>query len=196
MTVGLHYRPGEASRVAYWGSDCYNDRVVSELNVTNRESFSMPEDEKWMWLALEEAKKAAALGEVPIGAVAVLDGEVIGSGYNRKESDLDPTAHAEIIALREAAVKVQNWRLIGVTLYCTLEPCPMCAGAMIQGRLSRLVYGGKDTRFGADGSIVNVMREPSFNHQVEITSGILEEESAALLQDFFRDLRIKRAKQS
>ena len=154
----------------------------------------MDEHERWMRLALAEAEKAMGLGEVPVGAVAVLDGRVIGSGFNRKESDQDPTAHAEMIALRAAAAHLGNWRLIGVTLYCTLEPCPMCAGAMIQARLSRLVYGAKDTRFGADGSVVQVLRAPEFNHRVAITSGVLEEEAAALLQQFFQDLREKRGK--
>lgn len=151
-------------------------------------------DDYWMNLALAQAAQAAALGEVPVGAVAVLNGAVIGVGFNRKEADLDPMAHAEMIALRAAATAVQNWRLIGVTLYCTLEPCPMCAGAMIQARLSRLVYGAKDTRFGADGSVVQVLRAPEFNHRVAITSGVLEEEAAALLQQFFQDLREKRGK--
>lgn len=144
-----------------------------------------------MRLALTQAQQAAALGEVPVGAVAVLNGIVIGAGFNRKESDLDPTAHAEMLALKQAAVHVGNWRLIGVTLYCTLEPCPMCAGAMIQARLERLVYGGRDTRFGADGSIVDVLREPQFNHRVAITTGILEDEAVALLQQFFQQLRAK-----
>lgn len=146
-------------------------------------------DKTWMQLALEQAQIAAQLGEVPVGAVAVWEGQIIGRGYNRKEIDQDPTAHAELIALKEAAVARQNWRLLGVTLYCTLEPCPMCAGAMIQARLPRLVYGAKDTRFGADGSIVSVLREEQFNHRVQITAGVLEEEAAELLQQFFRLLR-------
>jgi len=149
-------------------------------------------DAAWMRLALAQAAQAAALGEVPVGAVAVLDGEVIGAGFNRKEADLDPLAHAEMIALKAAATAVQNWRLIGVTLYCTLEPCPMCAGAMIQARLPRLVYGARDTRFGADGSVVSVLRAPEFNHRVAITSGVLEAEAAALLQRFFQELRERR----
>jgi tRNA(adenine34) deaminase len=150
-------------------------------------------DEQWMRLALVEAAKAAELGEVPVGAVAILNGKVIGQGYNCKESSLDPTAHAEIIALRQAAAALSNWRLIGVTLYCTLEPCPMCAGAMIQARLPCLVYGAKDTRFGADGSVVNVLREPGFNHQVEVTDGVLADEAVALLQAFFKKLRTRPA---
>jgi len=145
-----------------------------------------------MRLALAEAAKALALDEVPVGAVAVHEGVVIGRGHNRKESDQDPTAHAEMIALREAAAYLGNWRLLGVTLYCTLEPCPMCAGAMIQGRLARLVYGAPDVRFGADGTIVDVLREPRFNHAVVVTHGILADEAGALLQDFFRRLRAAR----
>ena len=146
-------------------------------------------DEQWMRMALGQAAAALALGEVPVGAVAVLGDTVIGVGFNRKESDQDPTAHAEIIALRAAASHLGNWRLIGVTLYCTLEPCPMCAGAMIQGRLARLVYGAKDTRFGADGTIIDVLGQPAFNHRVAVTTGLLAEEAGALLQEFFRQLR-------
>lgn len=142
--------------------------------------------------ALALAQQAAAIGEVPVGAVAVLDGRVIGEGYNRKESDQDPTAHAEMIALRQAADSLKSWRLIGVTLYATLEPCPMCAGAMIQARLERLVYGAPDARFGADGTIVDVLGEPRFNHRVRVTAGVLEEDAAALLQQFFRQLRERR----
>lgn len=149
----------------------------------------MPDDSYWMELALAEATKAMQLGEVPVGAVAVLDGIVIGCGYNRKESDQDPTAHAEIIALRQAAAHINNWRLIDVTLYCTLEPCPMCAGAMIQARLTRLVYGAPDTRFGADGTVVDVLGHPAFNHQVAVTRGILADRAGAMLQEFFRRLR-------
>lgn len=146
-------------------------------------------DIEWMRAALAEAEKAAVLGEVPVGAVAVLDGQIIGRGYNRKESDQDPTAHAELIALKEAAEFLNNWRLIGVTLYSTLEPCPMCAGAMIQARLPRLIYGAKDLRFGADGSILDIFTEPRFNHRVEVVSGVLEVEAAEMLQTFFRRLR-------
>ena len=142
-----------------------------------------------MALALEQASKAASLGEVPVGAVAVLDQRVIGRGFNRKESTNDPTGHAELIALREAAELLTNWRLIGVTLYSTLEPCPMCAGAMIQARLERLVYGAKDIRFGADGSVLDVLAEPHFNHRVDVTSGVMEEQAARLMRDFFRRLR-------
>lgn len=148
-------------------------------------------DEQWMSLALEQARQAAALDEVPVGAVAVLGDEIIGRGFNKKELTNDPTAHAELLALQEAAQTLDNWRLIGVTLYSTLEPCPMCAGAMIQARLERLVYGAKDIRFGADGSVMDVLSEPRFNHRVEVTSGILETEAAELMRQFFRQLREK-----
>ena len=142
-----------------------------------------------MRLALEQANRAAELGEVPVGAVAVRDGMIIGTGFNRKESDQDPSAHAEMLALRRAAAYLGNWRLIGVTLYSTLEPCPMCAGAMIQARLERLVYGAPDTRFGADGSVIEVLSEPAFNHHVVVERGVLAAESAELMQQFFRSLR-------
>ena len=165
---------------------------MNELNVINpddaEKAAQLAQDEQWMRVALGLAAKAAAVGEVPVGAVAVLDGRIVGQGFNRKECDQDPTAHAEMLALKETAVSVQNWRLLGVTLYCTLEPCPMCAGAMIQARLPRLVYGAKDTRFGAHGSIVNVLDETRFNHRVAITSGVLEDDAAALLQQFFSNV--------
>lgn len=149
------------------------------------------EDVKWMQEALKLAETAVAAAEVPIGAVAVWQGQIIGRGYNLKELHQDPTAHAEMIAIKEATKFLQNWRLLDVTLYCTLEPCPMCAGAMIQARLPRLVYGAKDIRFGADGSIVDVLNAEGFNHKVLVTQGVLEDKAAALLQQFFRLLREK-----
>jgi len=142
-----------------------------------------------MRLSIALAQQAADEGEVPVGAVAIRNGLVIGQGYNRKEAANDPTAHAEIIALKQAAKAIGNWRLTDVTLYCTLEPCPMCAGAMIQARLSRLLYGARDLRFGADGSVVDVLNSDEFNHQVSVERGLLESESADLLQTFFRNLR-------
>ena len=159
------------------------------INETNEAQQAI--DEKWMRVALDLAAQAMALGEVPVGAVAVKDGQIVGTGFNQKEALQNPTAHAEMLALQEAARTVANWRLLGVTLYCTLEPCPMCAGAMIQSRLPRLVYGAKDTRFGADGTIVDVMGASGFNHTVQIQRGVLEDEAAALLQQFFQMLRNK-----
>jgi len=142
-----------------------------------------------MKLALVEAQKAAAMGEVPVGSIAVFNNQVIGWGFNAKEIDQDPTAHAEMLAVKQAAQFLENWRLIDVTLYSTLEPCPMCAGAMIQARLQRLVYGAPDVRFGAAGSVVDILSKPYFNHSIEVTAGILEDEAAELLQEFFRSIR-------
>ncbi len=163
---------------------------MKKLHLTNELSEEQRAlDEKWMRVALDLAREAVARGEVPIGAVAIKNDEIVGRGFNLKETKQDPTAHAEIIALRETAVTVQNWRLLDVTLYCTLEPCPMCAGAMIQARLPRLVYGAQDTRFGAHGSIVNILDETQFNHRVSVSTGVLQNEAIALLQQFFQQLR-------
>ena len=161
---------------------CYNNHVADT-------SLPGSDDVRWMRLALDQARQAALLDEVPVGAVAIFNNQVIGAGFNRKETTRAPLAHAEIAALQQAAAYVGDWRLIGVTLYATLEPCPMCAGAMIQARLTRLVYGAKDVRFGADGSVVNVLRESRFNHRVEITEGVLAEEAGVLLHAFFQKLR-------
>ena len=147
------------------------------------------DDAAWMREALVEAERALAHGDVPVGAVAVRDGKIIGRGHNRKEADGDPTAHAEMIALREAARTLGGWRLVGVTLYCTLEPCPMCAGAMVSARLPRLVYGADDPKAGAVGSVVELLRDPRFNHRVAVTRGVLAGEAQALLERFFARLR-------
>lgn len=146
-------------------------------------------DYDYMRLALAEAEKALASGDVPIGAVAVYQGEVIGSGYNRREADHDPTAHAEMLAIRQAAHALGTWRLDGVTLYCTLEPCTMCAGAMVLGRLPRLVYAAVEPKTGAAGSIMDVLRHPKLNHQVDVSGGLLADEATAQLQAFFATLR-------
>jgi tRNA(adenine34) deaminase len=142
-----------------------------------------------MRLALAEAEKALASGDVPIGAVAIYKGELIGAGYNRREADHDPTAHAEMIAIREAARHIGHWRLDGVTLYCTLEPCTMCAGAMVLARLPRLVYAAVDPKAGAAGSIIEALRHPRLNHRVEVSAGLLADEATEQLQAFFRGLR-------
>ncbi len=147
------------------------------------------DDAHFMRLALEEALRALEHNDVPIGAVAVRDGIVIGRGHNQREADQDPTAHAEMIALRQAARAVGHWRLEGVTLYCTLEPCAMCAGAMVLARLPRLVYAAPDPKAGAGGSVLDVLRHPQLNHQVEVTSGLLADEAAAYLRAFFAQLR-------
>jgi tRNA(adenine34) deaminase len=146
-------------------------------------------DLDWMRLTLDEAAKALAHGDVPIGALAVRDGQIIGRGHNCRERDSDPTAHAEIIAIREAARTVGHGRLENVTLYCTLEPCAMCAGAMVLARLPRLVYATTDPKAGAVGSLMNILDHPQLNHHVGVSSGLLAEEAAAQLRAFFAALR-------
>jgi tRNA(adenine34) deaminase len=147
------------------------------------------DDADWMRLALEEAALALEHDDVPVGAVAVLEGRVIGRGHNRREIDRDPSAHAEMIALREASQTIRHWRLDGVTLYCTLEPCAMCAGAMVLARLPRLVYATVDPKAGAGGSVLDVLNHPQLNHHVAVESGLFAEEAAALLVSFFARLR-------
>ena len=143
----------------------------------------------FMSTALELAKAAAAMGEVPVGAVAVHQGEVVGAGYNRREIDRDPLAHAELRALSAAAMALGRWRLTGVTLYVTLEPCAMCAGAMVQSRLSRLVFGAADPKAGAAGSLYNLVENSRHNHRVDVTRSVLEDRCSTLLADFFCRLR-------
>ncbi|MCB9832980.1 MAG: tRNA adenosine(34) deaminase TadA [Planctomycetes bacterium] len=145
--------------------------------------------EHWMRYALREAEAALEAGDVPVGAVIVKDGRIIGRGHNQRELLKDPTAHAEMIAITQAAAELENWRLSGATLYVTLEPCPMCAGALVNARLKRLVYGAGDPRAGACGSVMNVAQDEHLNHHVEIVLGVLAEESSAMLADFFRRRR-------
>ncbi len=142
-----------------------------------------------MRLALQEAKSAMHHGDVPVGAVAVYRNQIIATGRNQRELDNDPTAHAEVLALRVASRVIGHWRLEDVTLYCTLEPCPMCAGAMILARLPRLVFATTDPKGGAGGSVIDLLSHPSLNHRVEVSSGVLKDEAAALLRAFFGRLR-------
>jgi len=146
-------------------------------------------DESLMRRALVLARSAAARGEVPVGAVAVLDGEVIAAASNRMERAGDAAAHAEMLVLRRAARVVGGWRLTGVSVVVTLEPCPMCAGAMVQARVDRCVYGARDPKKGADGSVYDVLRNPRNNHLPAVTDGVLGEECGALLREFFQRLR-------
>lgn len=146
-------------------------------------------DEQYMRLALELALRGARQGEVPVGAVVVMGGEVLGRGFNSPIMRCDPTAHAEILALREAAAAVGNYRLPGATLYVTLEPCVMCAGAIVQARLARLVFGSRDLRFGAVRSKFGLADSELLNHRVEITEGVLGAECAVLLREFFQTRR-------
>ena len=142
-----------------------------------------------MGLALEEAAAAAAHGDVPIGAVALVDGEVVARRHNERELTGDPTAHAEVLCLRDAATTVGAWRLAGVTLVVTLEPCPMCAGALWAARIDHVVYGAADPKAGATGSLYNLCADPRLNHEVRVTHGIRADESAVLLQGFFAERR-------
>ena len=143
------------------------------------------EDESHMRAALAEAKVAASTGEVPVGAVVVRGGEIIGRGHNRSLQDSDPTAHAEIVALREAAAKIGNYRLADATLYVTLEPCAMCIGAMLHARISRLVFGAYDPKSGAAGSVLDLCGDRRLNHRIEVNGGLLEERCGGILQKFF-----------
>lgn len=147
------------------------------------------EDEKFMRRALELASEGAKTGEVPVGCVIVKDGEIIGAGFNHPVSAHDPTAHAEIGAMREAAAKLGNYRLVDTTLYVTLEPCAMCAGAMVHARVKRLVFGAGEPRTGAAGSLYDIPRDARLNHRLEVVRGVLAEESSAMLREFFRSRR-------
>lgn len=142
-----------------------------------------------MAMALDEARAAAAIGEVPIGAVVVCEGAVVARAHNTRETEHDPTAHAELVAIREASQRLKRWRLSDCTVYVTLEPCPMCAGAMHQARIDRLVYGAPDPKAGAVGTLYDLSNDERLNHRFAVTSGMLAEESSAILKEFFGGLR-------
>lgn len=154
----------------------------------------MSSDEKFMRAAIREAKKAYALGEVPIGCVLVADGKIIARGYNRRTTDHNTLSHAETNAIRKASKKTGDWRLEQCTLYVTLEPCQMCAGAIVQARIPKVVIGTMNPKAGCAGSLLNLLQFPAFNHQVEIETDVLQEECSALLTDFFAELRNKKKK--
>lgn len=149
----------------------------------------MTPDEHYMNLAIRQAEEAASFGEVPIGAVLVKEAAVVSSDRNRREELHDASAHAEILVIRRAGELLGGWRLSGCTLYVTLEPCPMCAGAMVQARIDRLVFGARDPKGGAAGTLYNIVQDKRLNHRLMVTGGILEEECSALLQQFFRKQR-------
>ncbi len=148
-------------------------------------------DEAMMWRAIDLAHQASNINEVPIGAAVFCDGEIVGEGFNRKETDHNPTAHAEIIALTNAAKKLGRWRLHGCTLAVTLEPCPMCAGALVNARIDRVVFGASDQKSGACWTLYNIADDPRLNHRCEVTGGVLEDECVSLLQAFFAPKRQK-----
>nr|WP_330416784.1 tRNA adenosine(34) deaminase TadA [Dorea sp. AM13-35] len=146
-------------------------------------------DAKYMKEAIRQANKAYAIGEVPIGCVIVRDGKIISRGYNRRTIDKNTLAHAELAAIKKASKKLDDWRLEGCTMYVTLEPCQMCAGALVQSRIDRVVVGCMNPKAGCAGSILNLLQMPEFNHQVELETGVLEEECSQMMKDFFRELR-------
>jgi tRNA(adenine34) deaminase len=146
-------------------------------------------DEQFMFEALAEAEAAGRAGDVPVGALVVLGGHIIGRGGNRRERDADPTAHAEMIALRQAAQAISSWRLVGATLYVTQEPCPMCAGAIVHARVARVVFGCKNPKAGAVRTLYQLLEDPRLNHRAEVVSGVLEEPTSELIRRFFAELR-------
>ena len=151
----------------------------------------MTQDEKYMKAAIREAKKAYALGEVPIGCVIVYEDKIIARGYNRRNTDKNTLAHAEVSAINRASKKLGDWRLEDCTLYVTLEPCQMCAGAIVQSRITNVVMGCMNPKAGCGGSVLNILEMPEFNHQVNVLRGVMEEECSQILQDFFKELRIR-----
>ena len=174
------------------------EAVQEPLTEIAMEDIATEEDIMWMRHALTLADKAESIGEVPVGACVVLNGELIGEGFNTPITDNDPSAHAELRAVKEAAAAVQNYRLIDATLYVTLEPCSMCAGMLVHARVKRVVFGAKDAKTGAAGSVMNLLQHPALNHQLEVVSGVLADECANKLSDFFRKRRkeIKAAKKA
>ena len=152
----------------------------------------LTDDERFMKEALRQAMKARDLEEVPIGCVIVHDGNIIARGYNRRNTDKNTTSHAEINAIRKASKKLGDWRLEGCTIYITLEPCQMCAGAIVQARIDRAVIGSMNPKAGCAGSVLNILEMPQFNHQVEVTRGVLQDECSQMLSGFFRQLREKK----
>ncbi|HZK57716.1 MAG TPA: tRNA adenosine(34) deaminase TadA [Clostridia bacterium] len=148
-------------------------------------------DKKFMTMAIEEAKKALGKKEVPIGAVIIRDNEIVAKAHNLKETSKNAVCHAEILAIRDACGVLGGWRLTNCTIYVTIEPCPMCAGAILQSRIKKVVIGAMDAKSGACGSVINLLNNPEFNHQTEIETGVLEEECSQLIGDFFKSLREK-----
>lgn len=156
----------------------------------------MTQDEAFMKQAIRQAKKAYVLDEVPIGCVIVYEGNIIARGYNRRNTDKNTLSHAELNAIRKASRKLGDWRLDGCTMYVTLEPCQMCAGAIVQSRIQKVVMGCRNPKAGCAGSILNLLQVPKFNHQVELEEGILEQQCSELIKEFFRNLREKRAREA
>ena len=154
----------------------------------------MTVEEKYMKEAIKQAKKAYAIDETPIGCVIVYEDKIIARGYNRRNTDKSTLAHAEITAIKKACKKLGDWRLEGCTLYVTLEPCPMCAGAIVQSRIDRVIVGSMNPKAGCAGSVLNILQTDGFNHQTELTTGIIKEECSQLMTSFFKELRMRKKK--
>ena len=165
------------------------ENQIIEASEIKQVSSASPEDIRYMKEAIRQAKKAAALGDVPIGCVIVYQDKIIGRGYNRRMADKTVLAHAEIIAMRKACKKMGDWRLEDCTMYVTLEPCPMCAGAIVQARIPRVVIGCMNPKAGCAGSVLDLLHEDGFNHQAEVETGVLGEECSRMMKDFFKELR-------
>ncbi|OHB57396.1 MAG: tRNA-specific adenosine deaminase [Planctomycetes bacterium GWF2_50_10] len=165
---------------------------MSQLESQNDSVFNARPDERFMQAAIRQALIAQENGDVPIGCIIVHQGQIIAKAYNEREQLCDPTAHAEILAITAASQHLESWRLHNCTIYVTLEPCPMCAGALVLARMERLVYGCSDPKTGSCGSLYNIVQDPRLNHRLEVTSGVLENECSAMLSDFFRQKREKK----
>ena len=165
------------------------ENKTEEMSEMKQEPCASPEDIRYMKEAIRQAKKAAALGDVPIGCVIVYQNKIIGRGYNRRMADKTVLAHAEILAMKKACKKMGDWRLEDCTMYVTLEPCPMCAGAIVQARIPRVVIGCMNPKAGCAGSVLDMLHEDGFNHQAEVETGVLGEECSRMMKDFFKELR-------
>lgn len=170
-----------------------NDNNINDNSINNNNSINYSkEDLHYMKLAIKQAKKAALLDEVPIGCVIVYNGKIIGRGYNRRNTDKTTLGHAEITAIKKASRYMNDWRLEDCSIYVTLEPCQMCAGAIVQARIPRVVIGSMNSKAGCAGSIINLLNMPQFNHQAEVVRGVCDEECSTMLSTFFRELRQKK----
>lgn len=188
----LQREKGEATRKKKWEMRQEKKRLLA-LKQQQEAKKKRREDEAFMREAMRQAQKAAALGDVPIGCVIVFRGKIIARGYNRRNADKSVLSHAEIISIKKACKKIGDWRLEDCTMYVTLEPCPMCAGAIVQARIPRVVIGSRNPKAGCAGSVLDLFHEKGFNHQVELEDGVLQEDCTDMLEEFFRDLRCKKA---